>query len=226
MKCNESPEKIISLIYDEINEDKKKCLLKHIESCSSCKKIYRELTDTKKILGTWEDKDPDINLVFSQKPETWLQRIKENIKSFSVSQKFALAVPAAVFFLFLLLSVFNFQARQIDGNWHVSFSIFPRKDNYSENLNAAVQKAISNSREETIQLVSELIEQSQYQQKVEFTQTLNSVTEQLQSQRLNDFRLFYQDLANLQQTTENNFSQTRDVLSDLVDYASLHIEKK
>lgn len=226
MKCKESPEKIISLVYDEIKKDEKQRLLKHIESCHSCRKKYQELMDTKKILSTWEDREPELNLIFSQKTESWWQKIKDSIHSFSLPQKIALVVPITVAILLVLLSLFNFQAQQKDGNWYVSFSIFPPQNINADNLNPAVQKAINHSREETIQLVSQLIEQSQYQQKVDFAQTLKTVTEQLQSQRLNDYSLFYQDLASLQQKTENNFSQTRNVLSELVDYTSLQIEKK
>jgi len=226
MKCKENPEKLISLIYDEINEDEKKRLLEHIESCESCKKSYKELTSTKNILNKWEDRDPEMNLVFAQKPESWWKKISDNMKTLSMPKKLAFTVPATVVCLFLLLSIFNFQAQKINGNWNISLSLFPQKHISDTTINSAVQKALKHSQQETIQLVSELLEESQYQQKVEFTQTLNNYSEQLQSQRLNDLRLFYQDLAGLYQETENNFSQTRNVLSDLVEYTSLQIERK
>jgi len=226
MKCKENPEKLISLIYDEINEDEKKRLLEHIKSCNSCKKQYEELMYTKEILDTWEDKDSEMNLVFAQKPEPWWKRVSDNIKAVSLPKRFALTFSAAMVCLFLLLSIFNFRAQKINGNWNISLSLFPQKHMSRSNINSAVQEAIKNSQQETIQLVSELLDESQYQQKVEFTQTLNSYAEQLQSQRLNDLRLFYQDLAGLHRETENNFSQTRHVLNDLVEYTSLQIERK
>ncbi len=226
MKCKENPENLISLIYNEINRDEKKRLLNHIESCPSCQKIYNELMSTKELLGTWEDKEPDMNLVFVEKPESWWKKITDNFQSISLPKKFVLAIPAVFICIFLLLSIFNFQAQHIDGNWNISLSLFPPKNTQNGSINSEIQQAINNSQEETIQLISELLEQSQYQQKVEFTQTLNSFAEQLQSQRLNDLRVFYQDLAGLHQVTENNFSQTRNVLSDLVEYTSLQIERK
>ncbi len=226
MKCKENPEKLISLIYDEIKEDEKKRLLEHIVSCNSCKKQYEELMCTKEILDTWEDKDPEMNLVFAQKPEPWWKRISDTIKTVSLPERFALTISAAVVCLFLLLSILNFRAQKIDGDWNISLSLFPQKHMPRSTINSAVQQAINNSQQETIQLVSELLEESQYQQKIEFTQTLNNYAEQLQSQRSNDLRLFYQDLAGLHRETENNFSQTRNVLNDLVEYTSLQIEKK
>ena len=226
MKCKENPENLISLLYNEIDKQEKKRILAHMESCPSCKKLYKELMDTKKLLATWEDKEPEMNLVFTQKLEPWWKRITDQVQVPTLPKKIFLLLPAAAICLFLLLSIFNFQAQKIDGNWSISFSLFPQPNISSHNLNTAVQKALNNSQEETIQLISELLQQNQYEQKVEFTQALNDVTEQLQSQRLNDLRMFYQDLADFHQLTENNFSQTRNVLQDLVDYASLQIERK
>ena len=219
-------ENTISLLYNEINKEEKKRILAHIESCPSCKKIYKELMDTKKLLDTWEDKEPEMDLVFTQKLEPWWKRLSDHVQALSFPRKISLLLPAAVVLLLILLSIFNFQAQKIDGNWAISFSLFPPQNISSNNLDTAVQKAISNSQEETIQLLSELLQQSHYEQKVEFTQTLNDVTEQLQSQRLNDLKMFYQDLSDLHQVTENNFSQTRNVLQDLVEYTSLQIERK
>ncbi len=226
MKCKENPENLISLIYNEIDKQEKKRILAHMESCPSCKKTYKELMDTKKLLATWKDKEPEMDLVFTQKLEPWWKRITDQVQVLSFSKKIFLLVPAAAICLFLLLSIFNFKAQKIDGNWSISLSLFPQPNISSNNLNTAVQKAINNSQEETIQLISELLQQNQYEQKVEFTQALNDVTEQLQSQRLNDLRMFYQDLADFHKVTENNFSQTRNVLQDLVDYTSLQIERK
>jgi hypothetical protein len=207
MKCKENPENLISLLYNEIDKQEKKRILAHMESCPSCKKTYKELMDTIKLLAAWEDKEPEMDLVFTQKPEPWWKKITDQVQALTLPKKISLLVPAGVLFLLLLLSIFNFQAQKIDGDWTISFSLFPHQNISSHNLNTAVQKAISNSQEETIQVISELLQQSQYAQKVEFTQTLNDVTEQLQSQRLNDLRMFYQDLADFHQVTENNFSQ-------------------
>ncbi len=218
------PQNLASLLYGELEPEEAKRIKAHLKACSSCRKVYQELQDTSKLLQKWEDGTPKMNLVFVHESASRWKAWKEKITQLGWGHRLALGVPALAVFSLIFLAVLNFRASYRGGEWNVAFSLIPRRDqDYSEEQFA---EALSQSQQETLVILSKMIEEDEYRQRREFTLTLAQFAQDLEKQRRQDLRIMGQGLEGLHRSTEGRFNQTSDVLNDLIRLTSYKIERK
>lgn len=225
MKCKENSENLISLIYNELDQNEKKRLDNHLKKCASCRKIFKELQSTVNILEKWEDRSPEMNLVFVENRNSIWQKFKKKFQEFGLPMRFATAAAVFTILTVLLLSIFNFQAKFSRGEWQLSFGLVP--DNNSDKLFSAkqIEQIIDQSQQQTLNYFAEMIKDSEYRQQQKFNNSMINFSKYIESQRKNDLQIFNHGLEGLHQVTEEKFIHTNDVLKDLINYSSFRIEK-
>ena len=224
MKCNEMQNQLVSLVYGELEPQEEKCIQDHLESCSSCQEIYQELKGTSDLMEKWEVETPKMNFLFVSESTSPWKTWKEKLTRFSWGRRLALGVPAFAAVFCLILALLNFQADYQEGQWHVSFSLFPK--NQQVNQDQILAQALQQNQKETLLLISKMIEDSEYRQRSETTVTFAKFAQEMERQRLQDLSTLGQRFAGLQQSTEGRFHQYNNVINDLIQMASYKIEKK
>lgn len=224
MKCNEMQNQLVSLVYGELEPQDEKRIQDHLESCSSCQEIYQELKGTSDLLEKWEVETPKMNFLFVSESSSPWKTWKEKLTRLSWGRRLAMGVPAFAAVFCLVLALLNFQADYQEGQWHVSFSLFPK--NKQVDQDQILAQALQQNQKETLLLISKMIEDSEYQQRSEYTLTLSKFAREMERQRLQDMSTLGQSFAGLQQTTEGRFHQYNNVISDLIQMASYKIEKQ
>lgn len=224
MKCNELSHQLVSLLYGEMNTEEVKKIQAHLKSCPSCQEAFQELKSTSKLLAKWEVEIPKLNFVFVNESvsrwKTWIAKLAD----LSWGRRLAVGIPVFAAAVLILLAVFNFQAEYREGQWNVSFSLFPGKQN--GNQEQIFAQALEQKQQETLLLISKMIKDSEYRQRRESTLTLAQYAQEIERQRQEDLRLVGESLVGIQRNTEGRFHQTNDVINDLIRLTSYKLEKK
>ena len=224
MKCKDMPQHLVSLLYGEIEPEEAKKIKTHIKSCVSCGKAFQELKTTSKLLQKWEDETPSMKLVFVGESASRWKTWKEKVTGLSWGRRLALGVPALAVFILIGLAALNSHISYREGEWDVAFSLIPiaRQPKQEQIL----LDAIDQKQQETLLLVSRLIEDSEYRQRRETALTLAQFAQDIEKQRQQDLRMVGLSLEGFQRTTEGRFHQTSDMLNDLIRLTSYNLEKK
>jgi hypothetical protein len=221
MKCKENPENLISLLYGEIDKKETERIRAHLKKCKACQEAFKELKSTTQILEKWEDRVPAANYLFMKEPEaSW----KTKWKQMGLGRKLVFGLPAAALLLFLSLALLNFEASFKEGEWQLSFGLFPK--NQTALNQQILTDAVQQAQQETLLLISDLLADRDYRQQLEFSKALSQMRYDFEQKRMQDLRLVGQGLEGLQRSTEGKFNQTNEVLSDLIQLAGYRIERK
>ena len=212
------PQHLVSLLYGELPSREAQQVKKHLKTCSSCQQAYQELQNTSKLLRTWEDATPKQNFVFvtehASRWETW----KEKIHMLSWGRRLALGIPAAIVVLLVSLAALNVRFSHHEGEWEIGFGLIPSSEPTDQDKH--VMEAIDQMQKENAVLFARLIQESEYRQERKWQQMLAQFAQNIESRRQQDLRLVGQDLEILHRTTEGKFSQTSDVLNNLIRMAN------
>jgi len=218
MKCNDMPEKLAALLYNELDTKEAGRVQKHLERCQSCKQAYQELQSTTQLLGKWEDATPNMNFVFVKDTHSRLQTWIQKMRQLRWPVRIAWGIPAVALLFLVALSVTNFRASSQNGNWEVSFSLTPQQNaTQPETVNQAALQAMQ---EEMAVMVSGLIEESESRQRVQSQRALARFTQDIESQRRQDLRMVGLGLEGLQRSTQGQLNQTSGMIQDLIRMTS------
>jgi len=218
MKCNDMPEKLAALLYNELEPKEAGRVQKHLEGCQSCMQAYQKLQSTTQLLGKWEDATPNMNFVFVKDTHSRLQTWIQKMRHFRWPVRIAWSVPAVALLFLVALSVTNFHASSQNGNWEVSFSLTPQR-NTTQPV-AVNQATLQAMREEMAVMVSGLIEESESRQRVQSQRALARFAQDIESQRRQDLRMVGLGLEGLQRSTQGQLNQTSGMIQDLIRMTS------
>jgi len=218
MKCNDMPEKLVALLYNELSPTKATQVQKHLKQCKSCMQAYQELQSTTKILNKWEDATPNMNFIFMKEKHSRLQSWIENIRQMSWPVRVAWSVPAVAILFLVFLSATHFHASRQNGNWEVSFSLTSQeKVAQDESIS---QAELQTMKEEIAVLVGDLIQESENRQRLQTQRAFTRFAQDIETQRRQDLRMVGMGLEGLQQSTQGRLNQNSSMIQDLIRMTS------
>jgi hypothetical protein len=224
MKCENMYSELVALLYGELEPEEAKRIRAHLKTCRSCKEAYEELQGTSKLLEKWEDVSPRMNFVFVKDATSRWKAFKEKISQLNWGRRLAFGVPAVIVLSFLILSATNFRAGYSEGKWNLSFSLIPQKEKPVQQ--EKIVGALSQMQSETLQLVKQMIEESEYRQRRESALALTEFARSIEEQRRQDLTMIGRGMDGLHRTTEGKFDQTSNALNELFRLTSYQLEKK
>jgi len=224
MKCKEMPERLVSLLYGELNAEEAKAIQAHLDSCGECRRVFEELRSTTNLLGEWKDLAPDRNFVFVTEPASRWNDWKERFRRLGRGRRLALGMPALAAAALLFFAVLNVRVEVQDGRWSAAFSLLPRRE--VQIPREQLVEALDEVQSETLRLVSGMIENSEERQRQENAIVLTLLAQDIEMQRQRDLRLVGQGIEGLQQSTDGRFARTSDVLNDLIKLTSYKLERR
>jgi len=224
MRCDEMPEKLVSLLYGELDKKEADTVRSHMKTCGGCKEVFQEMKSTQNLLVKWEDAPPKTHFVFVSQPAGRLETWKEKIGQFSRSRGLALGIPLLTVICLAFLSISKFQIHHKNGELQLGFGI--EKSTLNEDQNKLLVDALKQIQTETLTLVSGMIQDSEEHQRRENTLILTQFARDLETRRQTDLRMMGQGLQGLQLVTEDRYIKTRSVIDDLVRMASYKVEQK
>ena len=62
MNCDQIRLELVALLYDELDRVTKQQVLKHLDQCSECQDVWRELKEGRELLGAFEADDPRVSV--------------------------------------------------------------------------------------------------------------------------------------------------------------------
>lgn len=224
MKCNDMSKSLVSLLYGELDPDEGKQIRAHIKNCPSCRRVYKELQSTSKLLQKWEDVTPDMNFVFVHESSSRWKEWKEKLNQLRWGRRLAFGIPVFAAVLLVFLAVLNFRFSYNEGEWNITFSLIP--ESQQPNQEQLFVEAIEQKQNETLLLISKMIEESENRQRRENALTLARFAQDQERQRQRELTMVGQSLEGLHRTTEAKFLQTSDVINDLIRLTSYKLERK
>ena len=224
MKCEDMPQQLVSLLYGELETDVAKKIEAHIKKCPSCRNAYQELRTTTHLLEKWEDAVPKGHFVFVSEPASHWARWKEKFATLSPWSRLAVGIPAFAAVCLVFLSLLNFRASKNDNGWQFAFSLQPQKEQSYDN--ARILNALTQMQKETLVLTSQLIQESEDQQKREMGMQLTNYAQNWENRRQQDLRMFGRGLEGLHQFTEGRLNQTNNAINDFIQLTGYTIERE
>lgn len=222
MKCDQMPELLISLLYNELDSSQEKTVQKHLKSCAYCRQSFQELQSTTRMLKQWEPEDPRFHHVFITEPEHRWRFVKNRLTGLGWAPKLAIGLSAACISVLFILALFNFTADYKNGDLHVSFSFFKSGNQESA---AEMSKLVDARHQETLAAVAELIRESQDQQEQEYDMKLTRLIENFEQKRRQDLMMVGQGLEGMHLSNEGRYYETRSMLNNLIKLANMENTK-
>ncbi len=221
MKCDDMYQRLVSLLYGELDTEENKQVHKHLEQCKSCNRVYKELQNTVKVLDHWEDIQPSFKHIFVRDTSSWWARQKTRIEHMGWGTRLACGIPVFAAVALVFLAVLNFRVGYHEGDWSVAFSLVPVRT--ETNRETLFINALEQKQRETLLLVSQMIEESEYNQSNENTLAWASIVQNFEKQRQQDLKMINTSMENLQWSTEGKFYQTSNVLDNLIRLTSYNL---
>ena len=135
MNCKAIKENLVSMLYGELKADEAKQIQSHLKTCSSCCQTYQELKETVQLLGKWKDETPEMNFLFVTEPVPIWGKWREKIHQSGWKSSLALGIPMFAAAILLFLAILNFRINYNSGEWSISFSLIPRKEEINQKKN-------------------------------------------------------------------------------------------
>lgn len=223
MKCNEMPEKLVTFLYGEMDETEAKAIENHLDSCVACRESYEELKSTSQLLNRWEAPEPDLNMIFVKDPKSFWAVWKDRFAQMSWGRRFTMGIPAIAAACLVVMALLNTQVNKRQDGWNIQFSLVPRQSNIDQTL---FTDALEQNRQETLLLISKMIEESEYRQRTESALLLTKYAQDQERRRLDDLKRVDQNFQGLLRTTDGRFNQTNNVIDDLIRLTNYRLEKK
>ncbi|MBN2416964.1 zf-HC2 domain-containing protein [bacterium] len=223
MKCDMMPELLVSYLYNELEPDEIDAVKQHLETCRSCAEIYDELRESSALLSRWPDENPHFNVRFIHTRAGWGTALKSWLNRLNAGQKVLVGLPAVVCGVLLLLSAVNFRVESSDGTWHVSFSLLPGGARAQQQ---EILGTIDATNQRTIQLVAQMIADSEQRQYLFTRDNMAELAKQIQMQRERDLRMVGYGLEGIKETTEGKLQQTNKIVDDLARLTGYRLDHK
>ena len=224
MKCNDIKEMFMDLIYDEISDEDKAVVEKHLEECAACKKELMELSNTSQVLQKWEIPEPKMNLVFVKERISILDKVKEWFKLPELSyRKFGFAFAGTFACVLVILSLVNFELSKTNEGFSVKMGLWDKGKSGVEDQ--TLFQEMARTQQETIQLITKIMEDKEAAQKREYQMTMAELARVLENRRnlqLNDLKS-----AVIESYTDNStkIERQNEVIDAIIKLAGLKVEK-
>ena len=223
MKCHDMPEHLAGLLYGELDDQTARAVEDHLSHCAACRAEWEALKATTQVLDQWEDLAPDRKHLFIEEKVSWAEGIKAFFTSHAWPRKLVLGIPLAGAAVLLFLSIINFEAEYQKGQWHIAFGLRAHTGAASE---ATMTAAIQQARQETLLMVADMLQQSETEQRREYSALLTRFARDVEQTRQRDLLVMGQGLEGLHLATQNRLNQTSRVIDDLVELAGYSLDKK
>jgi hypothetical protein len=213
MKCEQVKLELVSLLFSELAEDERERLMTHISQCPACRKEWVELKSTEAVMAGLKDEEPQSDLVFvNEQPSVRFRNILNWIFSPPVV-RWGIAAAIIALGIWLAKPSFNYD--------HNSLTLVFGKAKPAETLTyAQVDELINREREETIKLVSQMLNEGSEKQRNEYTIMLAALARDFDRRRLNDLDQIESGLLDVQRNSQVGIAHTNLILSDLIKNAS------
>jgi len=218
------PEQLVDLLYGELNAEAANAVEAHLKDCPACTEAWAELQSTTKIMAQWEDIAPERRHHFVEQRLSPIDAVRDFLRRHMRLRQMAWGIPAAAAALLILLSLTNFEAEYKNGEWRVAFGTASGRT--ETQTPEAVTTAMKQMQQETLLLVSQILDESETRQKSEVNRVLAHYATESENRRQNDLKLMGQGLEGLQLTTQNRLNQNRKAISDLLELASYSLDRK
>lgn len=223
MKCEKMPELLVSYLYNELEPDQIESVRDHLDTCRSCAEIYEELKESSSLLSRWPDEAPNTNFRFIQTRSSIKSALTSWLRHKTTGQKILVGVPAFACGLLLFLSALNFHAEKDNEGWKVSFSLLPGG---TPTKQEELLDTIEAHNRHTLELVAEMIAESEQRQYVLTRNNMATMAKQIQDQRNQDLRMVGYGLEGIKETTEGKLQRTNRIIDDLAKLAGYRLDHK
>jgi len=216
MTCEEAKNYFMDYLYQEIDDEGRKTLEAHLNSCESCRNEMAALKNTSTILQSYEEVDPRLNLIFVKESESVWQKIREQVENYLGSGTHwgkRLAYGLAI--ILICLSLLNMEISWEDGHFAFKMSLWPRSESTQFQESAITKNDLIEFQKDQILLMNKLIDASEAKQRREMILTLTDFTQEIERKRKSDFIVLGTSMEQLQFQTDQQLQLTNQSLDGL-----------
>ena len=221
MECKDFKNDLVSLVFGEIDNERKQKLEQHLKKCSACRKELEELKSTSGVLSEWKDEEPEIKYVFTKR-ESFFSRVWSAFYDLAWPKKSAITVFSAAVILFVFLSAAHTTISVHNGTWQISVGAkTPENPDKSEEL----ARFMNSYHKELITLVAQMIQESESKQQKITNYKLIQLADHFNKARQTDLLVLGNELIDIQKTTQGQIEKTNQVLNNLIQLTSYQYKK-
>jgi len=207
MKCDHVKSYIMDYLYDELDPGIRDDFLQSLENCPECLQELKEFQATRSFLQAVPEIEPSERLIF-QHSASPLKARWQAIKAALPKPWWArlgLAGGFATALLLIFASIGNLEVSFTNDGFHARMSLLPRAHPTAP---AAVDSILATLRAEQASYLTELLRSEQVEQDQRINKILETYTEDLNRQRIEDLLLIDRGFEAFQRNTRQDLQQT------------------
>jgi hypothetical protein len=219
LNCVQIKNLMMDYLYGELSELDKPLFEEHLQSCADCQKELQALQETTGILAQWQDGEAALPLTAIPKKNRWKKGL---LQEYWPLYRPAYIFSMAAMLLLFLLAAFNTRISSENGRWQLSMSLFPQKDKPSLPEGSVVlsKQDLLAIEQDRWKLIQAFVQQSEMQQRREWTAALSHVAQTVQQQRHQDLQIVSRGLEAVGQETAQRLQLTDQVLAEVLRLTS------
>lgn len=210
MKCEDIKLLMVEDLYSEINPENRIIFYNHLDTCPNCSSEYADLKKTSETLKMWPDEK-------SEKIE-----IPQNIVKPRKSKRFFYRIATVAAAILLVLSVINFRFTINNNGLDISFNLL----RLSEGTDRVAANILENgSQIEQLQLMTELINGANENQKEELVILLTDFYQAIEMRQQADLKVISQGMETLRSASNQRIEDTENTMQKLIQYTGSILDK-
>ncbi|MDA0746672.1 MAG: hypothetical protein O2954_09130 [bacterium] len=206
MTCDMKEERLIGLMYGELDPAEQETVAAHVAGCVLCTQAMAQMSQTGRMLRAWPDEEPGMDLVFVQdRAPFWNALVPD---WFSGWGRFAAGVAMGTAVVLLALMFLNFEAEYQDGSLRLSVGKRSAQEAVMDPMERPITlREFAELQEQSIRVIQELIQNSEERQQETVGFALSQFARDLEAQRQRDLQLVGQGLEGVEYSTQRQLRQ-------------------
>ena len=205
MSCEMSKERLIGFAYDDMETGEREQIESHLANCAACRQTLADMGQTRGILESWPDEQPNMDLVFVRENRSiWSGLLPEWFR-FEGFGKFAAGMAVGIASVLLLLSVLHVSVQE--GRLTFSLEPIPSPQQADPLDRPVTLKEFASLQRESLSLVEQMLQDSEERQSQSFDYALTRFAGALEEKRNRDLQLVGRGLEGVELSTQRQLRQ-------------------
>lgn len=214
MRCEEIQARLVSYIFNELNNDDERIIKDHINLCEKCRSELNGYRQTVDALHHWKDPTPDHLPVLAILPQVTTKNKITPSEKYKMKTLVGYGLRLAFVAAFAAALIFGTHIQYKEGT--LSISIGKIEPQSLSPDSSKIVEVLERAQRQNLQLISEMIMSSETRQMDLYRSDLKAFSHQIHDEQLAYMRYITDHLYHLQEQNQIAYYQARTALDGLI----------
>lgn len=211
----------MDFMYDEISENNKIHLKKHLAECEDCRSEFEELQQVPNFLDKWQEEPAPMHITFTAEENSFVQFIKNLFPDFGIVKKVGFGFATVLF----VMAMFNTKIEMKDGNFTFETSLL-KKSEPQVLATELSPEMLDQLKYENFKLTSQLLENYETKNDKKTMTMMNTLVSEIRKERSNEYDNLINTVSHAYETNDMRIQQTNHTVGEILDLLNTSAQSK